>query len=51
MNRNAKLKFTDFEYKLLVNGMNEFRNMILVEALSTESVDELLLKIICNSEK
>ena len=46
MSRKTKIKFTDFECNLLINGMNEFRNMLLAEDLPTEDVDELLLKII-----
>ena len=46
MARKTKIKFTDFECNLLINGMNEFRNMLLAEDLPTEDVDELLLKII-----
>lgn len=33
MRRKVKIKFTDFEFNLLVNGMNEFRNMLLAENL------------------
>ena len=51
MSKKVKIKFTNFEYNLLVNGMNEFRNMLLAEDLPTEDVDELLLKIIEKSEK
>lgn len=51
MIRKVKIKFTDFECNLLVNGMNEFRNMLLTEGLPTEDVDELLLKIIDKSEE
>ena len=51
MSRKTKIKFTDFECNLLINGMNEFRNMLLAEDLPTEDVDELLLKIIDKSEK
>ena len=51
MGRKIKIKFTDFECNLLINGMNEFRNMLLAEDLPTEDVDELLLKIIDKSEK
>lgn len=46
-----KIRFMDFECNLLINGMNEFRNMLLAENLPTEDVDELLLKIIDKSEK
>ena len=51
MSRKTKIKFTDFECNLLINGINEFRNMLLVEDLPTEDVDELLLKIIKKSKK
>ena len=51
MSRKTKIKFTEFECNLLINGMNEFRNMLLVEDLPTEDVNELLLKIIDKSEK
>lgn len=51
MSRKTKIKVTDFECNLLINGMNGFRNMLLAENLPTEDVDELLLKIIDMSEK
>ena len=50
-NKKTKLKFTDFECNLLINGMNEFRNMLLSDGIPTEDVDELLLKIITKSER
>ena len=50
-NKKTKLKFTDFECNLLINGMNEFRNMLLAEGITTEDVDELLIKIISKSER
>ncbi len=49
MRRKIKVKFTVFECNLLINGMNEFRNMLLAEDLPTEDVDEMLLKIIDKS--
>ena len=51
MGRKTKIKFTDFECNLLINGMNEFRNMLLAEDLPNEDVDELLLKLIDTYEK
>ena len=48
-NRKTKLKLTDFECNLLINGINEFRNMLLSDGIPTEDVDELLLKIINKS--
>ena len=49
--KKIKLKLDNFECNLLINGMNEFRNMLLAEDLPTEDVDELLLKLIDTYEK
>ena len=46
MAKNIKIKLTDFECNLLVNGMNRFRNMLLEQDLPTEDVEDLLIKII-----
>ena len=51
ISKKIKIKLCSFELNLLINGMNEFRNMLLAENLPTEDVDELLLKIIDKSEK
>ncbi len=50
-NKKTKLKLTDFECNLLINGMNEFRNMLLSDGIPTEDVDDLLLKIISQYEQ
>lgn len=34
----SKIKFTDFGRNLLINGMNEARNMLLAETLPTNMV-------------
>ena len=44
-----KLKLT--ECNLLMGGMNEFRNMLLAEGITTEDVEYLLVKIISKSER
>ena len=51
LNKKTKLKLTDFECNLLINGMNEFRNLLLSDGIPTEDVDKLLLKIINQSER
>ena len=45
-NKKTKLKLTDFECNLLINGMNEFRNDLLNAKQPTEDVDDLLLKLL-----
>ena len=43
-NKKTKLKLTDFECNLLINGMNEFRNMLLAEGITTEDITTCSLK-------
>ena len=50
-NKKTKLKLDSIECNILINGMNEFRNMFLAEHLPTEDIDELLLKLIDTYEK
>ncbi len=45
------LKLKHFECNLLINEMNEFRNMLISDGIATEDVDELLIKIINQSER
>ena len=40
--KKTKLKLTNFECNLLWGGMNEFRNNLLSDGISTEDIDELL---------
>lgn len=36
----------DFEQNLMINGINEFRNILLEQGMPTEDVDNLLRKLI-----
>jgi len=52
MKRNStKIKFTTFECHLLINGINEFRTMLLEQNLPTEDFENLLIKIISKIDK
>lgn len=42
----VKIRFDSFEYNLLINGIFEWRNMLLEQNIPTEDVDALLIKII-----
>ena len=48
--KKVKMKFTDFECNLLINGIFEWRNMLLEQRKPTEDVDVLILRIINKSE-
>ena len=49
--KKIKIKLDSFELNLLINGMNEFRNMLLADEFPTEDFDKLLLKLIDTYEK
>lgn len=49
--KTVKIKFTDFECNLLINGIFEWRNMLLEQGKPTEDVDVLILKIINKAER
>ena len=36
----------DFEHRLMVNGLTDFRNDLIRDEKPTEDVDELILKVI-----
>ena len=40
------IEVDDFDHRLLVNSIMEFRNKVIQEGVSTEDVDDLLLRII-----
>ena len=40
------IELDEFNHNLLINGLNEFRNMLLNQDKPTEDVDNLLLKLI-----
>ena len=45
MGEKRVLTVDDFEHNLMLNGINEYRNMLLEQELPTDDVDELLLKV------
>lgn len=40
------VRLDDFEQRLVVSGLNDFRNGLIKDEKPTEDVDELILKII-----
>lgn len=44
--KKRRIILTDFEHRLLVKAMVEFRNQLLEERKPTEDINELLLKVI-----
>lgn len=45
------IELDEFNHNLLINGLNEFRNMLLNQDKPTEDVDNLLLKLIDAKKK
>lgn len=46
MEKVQVLVIDKYERGTIINALNEFRNQLLKQEISTDSVDELLLKII-----
>lgn len=46
MGEKRFLTVDDFEHNLMLNGINEYRNMLLEQELPTDDVDDLLLKVL-----
>lgn len=46
MGEKRVLTVDDFEHNLMLNGINEYRNMLLEQELPTDDVDDLLLKVL-----
>lgn len=44
--KKIKLKVDTYELKIIINSLNELRNKCIRESISTDAVDELLLKYI-----
>ena len=38
-----------YDYKLIINALNEFRNKKIAENVDTEIIDELIKKILMNN--
>lgn len=46
MGEKRVLTVDDFEHNLMLNGINEYHNMLLEQELPTDDVDDLLLKVL-----
>lgn len=40
------LSLSDYEIRIMIRGMNEFRNMLIAQGIDTTDVSRILLKII-----
>ena len=45
------IQVSDYEQRLIVNGLNAFRNDLIRESKPTEDINALLIKVIDASEK
>ena len=44
--KKRRITLTDFEYRLLVKALTEFRNQLLEAKKPTEDINALILKVI-----
>lgn len=45
MEETRVIKLDKYDYKLIINALNEFRNMKIKEDIDTEIIDDLLMKL------
>lgn len=45
MEETRVIKLDKYDYRLIINALNEFRNLKIKEDVDTEIIDELLMKI------
>ena len=45
MAKKIRLTLNDHEYRIVINAINDMRNMLIQERRYTDAVDELLLKV------
>ena len=46
MAKKCRLTLSDHEYRIVINAINDMRNSLIRVGRYTDSVDELLLKVI-----
>ena len=46
MAKKCRLTLNDHEYRIVINAVNDMRNRLIQEGRYTNSVDELLLKVV-----
>lgn len=51
MNNKVKIEFDRYELGTLLNALREFRNIKIREDIATDSIDELLIRLLDIYEK
>ena len=46
MDRKRRIALEDYEWRIVINALNEFRNSLIKEERYTDAVDDVLIKII-----
>lgn len=46
MNERVVITLDDFEHRLIIGGLNSFRNGLIQDDKPTEDIDDLILKVI-----
>lgn len=44
--KKRRIIVTDFEHRLLIKALSEFRNQLLEKQIPTEDINDLILKVI-----
>ena len=46
MDRKRRIALEDYEWRIVINALNELRNSLIKEGRYTDAVDDVLIKII-----
>lgn len=51
MEKKRKILLDDYEWRVVITALNEFRNAIIREGRYTDAIDDVLIKIIDTKPK
>ena len=51
MEKKRRILFDDYEWRVVITALNEFRNSLIREGRYTDAVDDVLIKIIDTKPK
>ena len=51
MEKKYRIVLDDFEWKIVINALNDFRNSLIRQGRYTDAVDDIMIKVINTKPK
>ena len=51
MEKKYRIVLDDFEWKIVINALNDFRNSLIQQGRYTDAVDDIMIKVIDTKPK